>query len=484
MDIFDKLILASTDEVQLSIFIKKNNQELYDFLLTQSFSELSKSKAKIENFISKNLRIIRHLDFSVESSIIFTTLLLDVSERFNFRLPFQRLYKLLHKNNCEIGNRIEASALFFIGVKRISDYNDRIEEILERLSVAYINEEDTEDRIIGTIITFYAQVVHNFSSQNSLGVENIKRKLLSFNETYPFLRNDLVSTVLNIDFTDNVSAFTRIQNLLDVFLKRTKTYSSFIIGFLIEENTQYSLLLEKAKPNFNSIRQISVNQWRKINEDSVFYSLQRGVKILTEEKQLYSYLYSYGKMHHSKMTSSFAYIPNQLFNDDLNIIDWGCGQGLASASFIDYFNSNINKVKNVTLIEPSELALKRASLHIKKFDKTIDVSTINKDLDSLSTTDFENNSNVKVHLFSNILDIDLFSLTQLIELIKTTFKGENYFVCASPYVNPLKTSRLDSFVKSFSTNSNFNLIKEINNRSGEWANNSWTRVIRIFKANI
>lgn len=484
MDIFDKLILASTDEVQLSIFIKKNNQALYDFLLTQSFTELSKSKSKIENYISTNLRTIRHLDFSVESTIIFTTLLLDVSERFSFRLPFQRLYKLLSNNNCEISNRTEASALYFIGIQRISDYSDRTEEILEKLLVAYINEEDTEDRIIGTIITFYAQVVHNFSSQNYIGVENIKQKLLLFSETYPFLKNDLVSTVLDIDFTDNIFAFTRIQNLLDVFLKRTKTYNFFIKGFLIEENTQYSLLLEKAEPNFNSIRQISVNQWGKINESSVFYSLQRGVKILTEEKQLYSYLYSYGKMHHSKMTSSFAYIPNQLFNYDLNIIDWGCGQGLASVSFIDYFNVNINQVKNITLIEPSELALKRASLHIKRFDKTIDVSTINKDLDSLSTADFENNSNVKVHLFSNILDIDLFSLTQLIELVKMTFKGENYFVCASPYVNPLKTSRLDSFVKSFSTNSNFNSIKEINNRSGEWDNKSWTRVIRIFKADI
>jgi hypothetical protein len=193
MDIFDKLILASTDEVQLSIFLEKNNQKLYDFLLTQSFSELSKSKSKIENYISSNLKTIRHLDFSEESTIIFTTLLLDVSERFNFRLPFQRLYNLLSNNNCLISNRTEASALFFIGIKRISDYNDRTEEVLEKLSVAYTKEEDTEDRIIGTILTFYAQVVHDFSSQNSLGVESIKLKLLSFNETYPFLKNDLVS---------------------------------------------------------------------------------------------------------------------------------------------------------------------------------------------------------------------------------------------------------------------------------------------------
>jgi hypothetical protein len=107
--------------------------------------------------------------------------------------------------------------------------------------------------------------------------------------------------------------------------------------------------------------------------------------------------------------------------------------------------------------------------------------TINKDLDSLTSTDFiQDFRNVKIHLFSNILDIDLFSLTQLVALIKATFKGENYFVCASPYVNHLKTSRLDGFVKSFSKNENFRSIKEINNRGNEWIND-WTRVIRIFK---
>lgn len=485
MDIFDKLVLSSTDTARLANFIEQNNQELYDFLLTQSFSELIKSKPKIEIYISRNLRKFRNLNFSLNSTVVFTTLLLDVSEKFNLFLPFQQLYKLLIRNNCEISNRHKASALFLIDINNISDYNNRVEEILIKLSESYNNEEDTEDRVVGTIINFYSQVVNNFGSQNPVGVETVRLNILSFDETFLFLKNTLVNEVLNIDYKDNIKAYSKIQSFLDVFLKTTKTYSSFIKGFLIEENTSYTLLLENALPNFNSIRQISVKQWQKIDDDVIRKSMQRGVQVLTQEKQLYSYLYSYGKMHHSKMTSSFVFLSSDIFNDELDIIDWGCGQGLASISFLEHFNDNIIKVKSIALIEPSELALKRASLHIRKYSKIINLSTINKDLDSLSKDDFNENSlNTKVHLFSNILDIDLFSLTQLVELIKTTFKGENYFVCASPYVSTLKTSRLDSFVKSFSSTTNFKLIKEIDNRFGEWNETKWTRVIRIFKADI
>lgn len=485
MDIFDKLISASYNKESLSAFIEDNTQEIYDFLLTQSFEDLTTSKNRIEDYILQKLGVIRLLDFSIDNTKTFISLLLDVSERFSFFMSFQRLLKLLVRNNCEMGSRLEASSYYLTGVNSISDYNERISCTLEKLSESYNYEEDSEDRVVGAVINYYAQVVHNFSNQNLRGVIEFRTKLISYKEKFHFLKNDTIHAILNIDISDNILAFNEIQKQLDTFLKRTKKYDLFIEGnLLIEESTPYSLLLNDVNPNFDSIREISVNQWQGINESSVFYSLQRGVKVLTEEKQLFSYLYSYGKMHFKKMTSSISYLPDEFFNKNIDIIDWGCGQGLATISLFDYFNQNLESFKKVTLIEPSELAIKRASLHVQKLIKDIDILTIHKDLDSLTSNDFIKDSfNVKVHLFSNILDIDLFSLTQLVELIKTTFYGENYFVCVSPFVNTLKTSRIDSFVKSFSMERNFTRIKEINNRSDEWVN-GWTRVVRVFKVDL
>ena len=486
MDVFDDLISASKDKENLAAFLEKNTQEIYDFLLIQSFKDLAPSKNKVENYILKNLKLIRQLDFSNQNVITFTTLLLDVSERFGFLLAFQRLYKLLTTNNCQIGCRLNAASLYLLGIKSISDYNDRILAILNKLSEASKNEEDNDDRIIGCIVKYYAQVVYNFGNHNKEGVQEFRTNLISYSTKFYFLQKKIIQSILKLDFTDNISAFNKIQDQLDIFLNKTRSYGSFINNkLLIEENTQYSKLLSNVDPNFKSIRQISVKEWKKINESSFFHSLQRGVKVLTEEKQLFLYLNSYGPMHDQKMKTSFSFLANDIMNSEAEIIDWGCGQGIATISLLEYFKNKIDLFRKVILIEPSEIAIKRASLHTRKLKSDINILTVNKDLDSLKTTDFvQTSSNKKIHLFSNILDIDLFSLTQLVNLIKSTFKGDNYFICVSPYINILKTSRLDSFVQSFSENNDFQIIKEINNKKHEWKGTDWTRVVRIFKANL
>lgn len=99
--------------------------------------------------------------------------------------------------------------------------------------------------------------------------------------------------------------------------------------------------------------------------------------------------------------------------------------------------------------------------------------------------DFEsNNIAKKVHLFSNILDIDYFSMSKLINTILKNFSEENIFICASPYVSSYKTERLDNFMQSFSQASKFKIISEISQRKGEWDDTNWSRVIRVFKCDI
>jgi hypothetical protein len=159
---------------------------------------------------------------------------------------------------------------------------------------------------------------------------------------------------------------------------------------------------------------------------------------------------------------------------------------MATMTYFDYLIRNgIEQTCNqVTLIEPSELALKRGSLHVKKYLPGTNINTVNKDLDSLLDEDFTIIKNVpNLHLFSNILDIDLFSLTTLIKRLENNFKGINYFVCVSPYVTDIKTNRLDTFMKNFSKKDTFEEIASLNNKIGEWKGN-WTRVVRVFKTTI
>ena len=239
--------------------------------------------------------------------------------------------------------------------------------------------------------------------------------------------------------------------------------------------------------NFNSIRQISVKKHRQINDSKVFYSLQRGVSILSEEKQLFAYMHSFGNMHYEKLITSFEYLPSDFFNKSTNIVDWGCGQALATMVYLEFLQSKQieQTINEIRLIEPSEIAIKRGALHIKKFKKNVRIITINKDIDSIEHIDLiQNKSITNLHLFSNIIDIDFFSLHQLLEKIETNFKCINYFVCVSPYITDTKTNRIDNFVSHFNKFDTIS-IKKIDNQKGEWiGNGDWTRVVRVFKTKI
>lgn len=88
-------------------------------------------------------------------------------------------------------------------------------------------------------------------------------------------------------------------------------------------------------------------------------------------------------------------------------------------------NENIHQV---ILIEPSEIALRRAALHCKALNVNIDIVTICKKLDLLVTSDFNQlKSRCVVNLFSNILDIDDYSVYHLTSLLENIKKDNNYY---------------------------------------------------------
>ena len=119
------------------------------------------------------------------------------------------------------------------------------------------------------------------------------------------------------------------------------------------------------------------------------------------------------------------------------------------------------------------------------------------------------NDTTKIHLFSNILDLNenFFSQKELISLIEETQKGENIFICVSPYQSDDEVDRVDAFKRHFEESRavNFTRLYEVensgklcdpywncnNNYTGNMGvfcthrNNGcdckWTRFIRVFK---
>lgn len=486
MSFLNRLFDVSNSVNDLTVFIQNNSIEIYDFFISQKNSSIVSHRADIEKYILPKYGIYHQLNFADSKNKTFLFCLLDVSQRFGLALEFQQLYNLAYQNNVSINSRLNATAKFLVDINFIDDYENRINEILSDLSVSFLKEEDNEQKTIATLIHFYTEVFYNFGWTNKKRVIGFKNRLLKElqKEQYKFLHTQSIDEVLSSSLDNIDKLYQTVQSKLDEILERASQYLDFNIEpHLIEADSHYAELLAGISANFGEIRNLCAKLYSEVASDEIFWSLQRGVKVLTDPNQLLAYINSYGPMHHKKLITSIEYLPKNIFNENPHCIDWGCGQGMASMILLEYLNDNdiSQSISQITLIEPSLVAIKRASLHVSKFtNNTTIINTINKDLDSLAAIDFLKENKTRIHLFSNVLDMDVFSLSKLIDLIKANFPGENYFLCVSPYITDLKTARIDSFVNAFSSNDGFEELFKINSKSDDWIN-GWTRVVRVFK---
>lgn len=246
-----------------------------------------------------------------------------------------------------------------------------------------------------------------------------------------------------------------MSNFVKEFISRND------ISFIGMRNTALSLL-----PN------------DKVALEKLYNDLKRGKDIIDDDMHLNMYLRSFGKMHKAKLDTAYACLPDasSIFSEDIEIYDWGCGQGIASVCLLDFLRSShiSSKIVAVNLIDPSKPATDRAEDVISCFDKSLNVKVINKTFDKLQEEDFTHSSHKKLHLFSNILDVESFDLAQFIQLFQKSFFGSNYFICVGPYYS--NNRRVDEFIVATDPD---DMFATYNKERGMWQND-WTISLRVF----
>ena len=233
---------------------------------------------------------------------------------------------------------------------------------------------------------------------------------------------------------------------------------------MIEQNTNYAYKLKYMEnPTFDKVRDLAIKFMRELPkqlQDELYEALNRGVDILDSEPQMAAYLYAFGPMHQAKLNYAFNYLARFFSQPEINIIDYGCGQALGTMCYADYFRELGYKqqVKTITLIESSELCLKRAALHASKFFPNAKIETIKKSFDELDKDDIYCNEDIPtLHILSNVLDILDFDLEEFAGLIKGQIKGYNQFVCVGPYFNYTnKDKRMERFCSLLNGNEQYN----------------------------
>lgn len=165
----------------------------------------------------------------------------------------------------------------------------------------------------------------------------------------------------------------------------------------------------------------------------------RGRRPITEDAAIMCYLVAYGQMHQSKLKIAFnAMLGKVRLPSRINIVDWGCGQGLGTMVLLDYLKETGYEclVDNVILIEPSSLALEYAHLYVSKrlSAQRTGIKVVNKYFSDLEISDLQmEGDSAVIHLYSNILDVEGIDIKDLALWLKCFRQRENYVVCASPY---------------------------------------------------
>jgi len=208
--------------------------------------------------------------------------------------------------------------------------------------------------------------------------------------------------------------------------------------------------------NFRSLCDLAARRLKERNipcdgevQEHLYASLERGTAILKTEEQVDKYMQAFGRKHYVKFTTLFKSVPQKIFDGFFDVVDWGSGPGLGIIALDDFCRRTLNrtiesKVREITMIEPSEAALQRALIHAKLLFPESLIKPIPKRFRELEKSDFPQSALgvPRLHLFSNILDLNMFkegqNTKQISDLIKNTFCRDEIFLCVSPTYNNVK----------------------------------------------
>ena len=202
-------------------------------------------------------------------------------------------------------------------------------------------------------------------------------------------------------------------------------------------------------PNFMSVVCEAASRLSESDRRSAWIRSGRGVAIYTHESQLDEYLFLYGEMHIAKMRRFLPSVPFDEIGGRVALVDWGCGQGLASACALDGMRGMRSSptVEAVRLIEISDAARARAERVVGRYGEVRDMKAYPWNLEALADSGLGLPADVPVvHLFSNILDVEAIDLKRLAEVfLKLTAGHVSYVLSVSPKTPLERASRLKTF---------------------------------------
>ncbi len=154
----------------------------------------------------------------------------------------------------------------------------------------------------------------------------------------------------------------------------------------------------------------------------------------TEEQLMNKFIIDNADAVKHCMQAAYNLINAKHLTGGINIIDWNCGQGLATVSFNDFIAGKCPEasIKSVKLIEPSGLLLDRAATVVKAACHIDDIKCINRPATDVIADNLRFAGGTVIHIFNNLLDREGLDFKNTVTRLTANSDCANIVVGCSP----------------------------------------------------
>lgn len=217
--------------------------------------------------------------------------------------------------------------------------------------------------------------------------------------------------------------------------------------------------------------------------------LNHGINLLASDVALNCYMSAYGDMHVTKCRAAMMNFPFNDIQGSIEIVDWGCGQGIGSATIIEVLRQRnlLQWLRKITLIEPSRSAIERANDNIRTLTHgTVEIDVKNLFLPANDIAEGETLNSIGyrynnvIHVFSNILDVTAIDLGVVARMVASAH-GKHFVLCIGPQNGA--AYRIEKFCSVFGEQNYFSQINSVRYARTRRTAHPYTCMTRCFEYN-
>lgn len=350
------------------------------------FNDCIKLK-KYDNLIDNEIHLIKLLNLSDEIILEFKMKNKDYSMLANETInKNNHAYELSIKYNVYV-EKINTYHSFF---KKYIDSSGNINSLEESLNINILHiEKVTKGRFS---IHSYKEIL-TINQSDFLYFYELKEKNKYFNEIITDLEN-------KIKIFNNSKIISYIYSIADI--------SDYYKKIQSKSNTYSKKVLAIENPSFEKIRRYCSNL--------IANKVANDIEIDLADN---------GKMYKALMYDAFEEILTKINNSSINIIDFGCKQGINSLLLLDYIREKQLdiEIKNVLLVDDNEELLERAKTHVEVLK--------NNNMNIILIHNFQEFLNFGVD--TSIITINLCFNDEFIKKVNLNdlFLENSYYICIS-----------------------------------------------------